>query len=182
MEQLGSHWTDFHEIWYVRIFRKYVKKIQVILKSDKNKGYFTWGKIYIFLILSRSFLLRLRNISDKSCRENQNTHFVLSNVFLKSCRVWNNVEKYCRVGQVTIWRMRIACWIPKATNTHTHAVQYSLPFHVNNGCTNAPQFYVIRTLPVSFIGFNLPAFVSIRPDGPQLYSTSEIKYFIVGLN
>jgi hypothetical protein len=23
-EQLGSHWTDFHEIWYLSIFRKYV--------------------------------------------------------------------------------------------------------------------------------------------------------------
>jgi len=28
MEQLGSHWTDFHEIWYLRIFRKSVEKIQ----------------------------------------------------------------------------------------------------------------------------------------------------------
>ena len=30
------------------------------------------------------------------------------------------MEKHCRVKQatdVTIWRMRIACWIPKATNT-----------------------------------------------------------------
>ena len=22
MEQLGSPWTDFHEIWYLRIFKK----------------------------------------------------------------------------------------------------------------------------------------------------------------
>jgi len=22
MEQLGSHWTDFHEIWYLSIFSK----------------------------------------------------------------------------------------------------------------------------------------------------------------
>ena len=41
MEQLGSHWTDFHEIWYLRFFRKSVQKIQVSLKSGKNKGYFT---------------------------------------------------------------------------------------------------------------------------------------------
>jgi len=41
MEQLGSHWTDFHEIQYLSIFRKYVEKIHVSLKSDKNKGYFT---------------------------------------------------------------------------------------------------------------------------------------------
>jgi hypothetical protein len=25
MEQLGYHWTDFHEIWYMAIFRKFIK-------------------------------------------------------------------------------------------------------------------------------------------------------------
>jgi len=28
MEQIGSHWTDFHEIWYVSIFRISVEKSQ----------------------------------------------------------------------------------------------------------------------------------------------------------
>jgi len=41
MEQLSSHWTDFHEIWYLRIFRKYVEKIQVLFKSDKKNGLLT---------------------------------------------------------------------------------------------------------------------------------------------
>jgi hypothetical protein len=41
MEQLGSHWTDFNEISYLSIVRKYVMKIEVLLKSDKNNGYFT---------------------------------------------------------------------------------------------------------------------------------------------
>jgi len=27
MEQIGSHWTDFHEIWYLSSFRKSVEKI-----------------------------------------------------------------------------------------------------------------------------------------------------------
>ena len=40
-EQLGSQWKDFHEIWYLRVFRKSVAQIQVLLKSDKNNGYFT---------------------------------------------------------------------------------------------------------------------------------------------
>ena len=31
-----------------------------------------------FFIISRSFLLRMRNVADKICRENQNTHFVFS--------------------------------------------------------------------------------------------------------
>jgi hypothetical protein len=48
VEQLGSHWTAFHEIWYLGIFRKSVEKIQVSLKSDKNKGYFTWRPICIY--------------------------------------------------------------------------------------------------------------------------------------
>jgi hypothetical protein len=39
-EQLGSHRTDFH-IRYLRILRKAVQEIQVSLKPDKNKGYFT---------------------------------------------------------------------------------------------------------------------------------------------
>ena len=50
------------------------------------------------------------------------------------------------VCSITVWRMRIACWIPKATNTHSQYV--ILLKHCNNGYTNAPQCYVIRTLPV----------------------------------
>ena len=41
MEQFGSHWTDFHEIGYLSIFRKTILKIQVSLKLDKNNRYFT---------------------------------------------------------------------------------------------------------------------------------------------
>jgi len=40
MEQLGSHWTEFHEISYLRMVRKSVEASQVSLKPDKNKG--TW--------------------------------------------------------------------------------------------------------------------------------------------
>jgi len=37
----------------------------------------------IFMIICHSIFLRIRNVSDKSCRENQNTHFTLSKVFPK---------------------------------------------------------------------------------------------------
>ena len=41
-----------------------------------------------FIIKSRSFLLRMRNVSDRSYRETQNTHFVISNIFFRnSCRL-----------------------------------------------------------------------------------------------
>ena len=55
MERIGSHWTDFHEIWYLRLGRKYVEKAQVSLKSDKNNGYFTWTQTYIYDNISLSY-------------------------------------------------------------------------------------------------------------------------------
>jgi len=43
MQQLGSQWMDYHEIWYMSIFRKSGLKIQVKLKSN-----FTRRPAYIF--------------------------------------------------------------------------------------------------------------------------------------
>jgi len=46
-------------------------------------------------------------------------------LFRKSCRLVDNVEKYCRTRQATgdnIWRVLIACWIPKATSIHSEYV------------------------------------------------------------
>jgi len=46
---------------------------------------------FTFLILSRSFLLKMRNVSDKTCRENKNTHFMFNDFFLRkscSCEMW----------------------------------------------------------------------------------------------
>jgi hypothetical protein len=59
---------------------------------------------YTFVIIPRSFLLRMRNVWDKCCRENQNAHFVLNNFYRKSRRLWDNVEKY-GIGQTgRIWQ------------------------------------------------------------------------------
>ena len=35
--------------------------------------------------------------------------------------MWKNIVELDR-PQITIWRMCIACWIPKATNTHSEYV------------------------------------------------------------
>jgi hypothetical protein len=61
LEKLGSHWIDFHEIWYLSIFRKSVKNIQG-LKSDKMMGAF-----HEDLRTHRSSWMW--NVSDKSCRK-----------------------------------------------------------------------------------------------------------------
>ena len=41
MEQLGSYWTDFHDIEQLSIFRKSVEEFKVSLKFAKNDRYFT---------------------------------------------------------------------------------------------------------------------------------------------
>jgi len=104
-------------------------------------------EISIFMI-SRSEVLRMRNVSDKSCRR-QNTHCRFSN-FLPENRVvyvimWKNVVDPHR-PQMTIWRMHFACWIPKATNSHS---EYDiLLFHCKRGYTKEPQCYLVRILRV----------------------------------
>ena len=65
----------------------------------------------------------MRNITDKSCRENQDIHFIFNNFFLKKSRhLWDNVENYGRDRAATddsiIQSMRLAFWITKATDTH----------------------------------------------------------------
>jgi len=65
-------------------------------------------------------LLRMRNVSEKSCREDQNTHFMFNIFLLKLCCLWDNVEncgtRHATDGN-TIWHMCIACWITKAIDT-----------------------------------------------------------------
>jgi hypothetical protein len=81
-----------------------------------------------FFIISRSVLFRMKNVSDKSCRENQNTHIVSSNFFFRKYVVYKVTLKIIiKLGrpQMKIWRMPIACWIPKATNTCSEHV---IPF------------------------------------------------------
>jgi hypothetical protein len=82
MEQLASHRTDFHEIWYLSIFRKFVKKCPLHFNLTRITGTLH-EDLCTFMIISRWFLLRIRNVSDKSCRENQNTHFISNNFFPK---------------------------------------------------------------------------------------------------
>ena len=45
------------------------------------------GDQYAFVTISRSVLLIMRNVSDKSYRENENTHFMLYNFLRKSFRL-----------------------------------------------------------------------------------------------
>jgi hypothetical protein len=63
----------------------------------------------------------------KNCTENQNAYFMFSKFFLqKLCCLLDNVEKCDGTAQATcdyiIQHMHFACWITKATDTHSEYV------------------------------------------------------------
>ena len=39
--------------------------------------------VFTFMIITRLVILKMRNVSDKRCRENQNTRFIFNNFFPK---------------------------------------------------------------------------------------------------
>jgi len=68
---------------------------------------------YIFFTTSRSFLLKVRNVSEKSCRENQNKHFVINKFFKKKlCHLYEIMwKKKCNAGQATDNNTAHAYWM-----------------------------------------------------------------------
>jgi hypothetical protein len=100
MEHLVSHWTDFHEIWYLCIFRKSLEKIQVQVKSDKKIRNFVWRHLYICYFISMNSsknekCCRQSCRESESCREIERTYFIFSNCFCYKRAVlwdtWKNV-------------------------------------------------------------------------------------------
>jgi len=47
-------------------------------------------------------LLRMKNVSDKSCRQTRNTRFMLNNFSSKILPFMRHVEKYCRAGHARL--------------------------------------------------------------------------------
>ena len=92
----------------------------------------------------------MKKFPDKICRETRNTQYVFNNFFETYAfyeTMWKNFVEYGR-PQMTIWRMRIACWIPKVTNAHTPVCLILDAFNYKNGCMKAPHCYVIPKLPL----------------------------------
>ena len=124
---------------------------------------------YTLLISSRSVFLRMRNVSDQSCRDIK-TQILRSFFFSRKsylCEItWKSVES--GGPQMTTWRMRIARWITNATDTHSEYVVF-MAFPCNSGCTNAPLCYVIRTLPLLLIFREDKNILLVQPAAWSLY-------------
>jgi hypothetical protein len=74
----------------------------------------------------------MRNVTDCGCGEYLNTPYMFNNFFFPEKRAdfelkWKNILEPGR-PQITVWRMRIACWIPKARDTHSEYTVRLLTF------------------------------------------------------
>jgi hypothetical protein len=100
------------DIW--RVFENPSKKLKLHYNLTSPTGA-SHEDQYTYFIISLSFL-RTINVSNKAV-EKIKTH-ILWSVTLKSCavyeKIWKNNLEPDR-PQMTIWCMRISCWINKAT-------------------------------------------------------------------
>jgi len=123
-EQLRSFWTDFNWIWCLRISPKSVK-FQVSLKYDKKSGYFTRIRSYVYNNVSFSSSYNAKCFRQKSWRKSEIKFCVKKIFYPKNLAifkiVWKNIVERGR-PHMTIWRMRFACWVTKATNTYSEYV------------------------------------------------------------
>jgi hypothetical protein len=85
--------------------------------------------------IPHSVLLKMRNVSDKHWRWHKNPHCVFNTFYSENRAVygmrWKNYVETDR-PQMTIWRMRSACWVTNATYTYT----YTHTPHIHNTHTH----------------------------------------------
>jgi len=123
MEQLGSRWTDFRDIWYWVYLGKTVEKINISLNSDNNNRYCTWRPIYVHLWQYIAQFFFEWEMFQTAVVQKIKTYILCSIFFFENHAVydimWKSIVQLDR-PQMTIWR--IACCIHKATNAHSQYV------------------------------------------------------------
>jgi hypothetical protein len=91
------------------------------------------------------------NVSEKSWKENQHTHFMFSNFVSENhdvCEImWKNNRARQAIGDNLIWCLRIACWFTKATGT-TQNMYYLLLSTATIVTRTRINFTFVRTFPV----------------------------------
>jgi len=129
---------------HLSIFRKFVEKIQVSLKYDNN-GCFTWRPTYFFDHISMNSL-RMRSVSDKICRENQNTYFMFNSFCWNIVPFMRKSVKNCRAQQaIAHVHWMLDTWGYK----HTLRICNTYCFSCNKGLCDHTSMWRIRTL-ISF--------------------------------
>jgi len=114
-------------LWAVRP----VQSLSACTRGALYPFYFYVKTCIGFFIISPSFIFRMRNVLDKSLRENQNTHFVFSNPpprkilpFMRRCgnTLQSGAGHRWQYGACALHAGYLRLQIHTHTHTHTHVV------------------------------------------------------------
>jgi len=90
--------------------------------------------------ISHSTGLIMRNVSDRSCTENQHVHFMFENHGIYEI-MWENTAEPDRPQMICV---HTACWITKARiQMHPQYIMLTT-FHSNNGFVNTRPCYICK--------------------------------------
>ena len=126
--RLPTDGLSWNQIWYIRIFRKYVKKINFNINLTRITGSLH-EFLYKLMIISSWILLRMRVFRTKFVYKIKAHNFCAIIFSKKSYRLWKNVEKLLEIDRPQMTKkhgtgeMRVSCPITKARiQTHTHNI------------------------------------------------------------
>ena len=111
------------------IFRKSIQKIQVLVKSGKKDGYFSWRSMYVYDHISLNYFSRLETFQ-RNVVQKIKTHILCSVNFF-----FLNIVPFMRLSGKISHSPRdhrrckhIVFWITKTTDTHSEYITFiSLP-------------------------------------------------------
>ena len=138
----------------------------------------------MFVIITRSVLLGMSNVSDRSCRGNQNTHFVFNNFFFEKSAVcvimWKNIVQRCGPQMATIWRMPIACCKTKVTHKHIYTYTH-IHMHIHTHIHTYTHTYTYTQTHTQYVTpFVTPLQKWLQGSAPTLrYTYSTVQYSTV---
>jgi hypothetical protein len=92
-EQLGSQWTDLHEIWYLTILRNSVQKLKFNYSLTRITGISHEHKCTFFLSYFVLLLLKMRNFQAERLYRKYKKKFMISIFFNRAFYeiMWKNI-------------------------------------------------------------------------------------------
>jgi hypothetical protein len=129
MEQLGSHWTDFSwNLTFEYFLKNYPENSSFIKIGQELRVLYMKTNIHFWSSLAQ-FFLEKDMFHSKNVGEIK-TQILCAIIFFNRAvyeTMWWNIVKQGR-PQMTIWRMRVACWIHNATDTQAeYVIQTAFP-------------------------------------------------------
>jgi hypothetical protein len=152
VEQLVSHWTDFDKVWYLGFFfSKMCQENSSFIKiRQKQRVLYMKMSPHLWQYLAK-FFLEWEMFQTKVV-EKIKIHISCSVTFFgKSHRLWDNGKKYGGdrgyTNDVTIWRIRGACWISKAICTYAHTHDHTFGYPHARTHTHTDQYVILIAFP-----------------------------------